>query len=47
MLANLIKPKQYGTDVFRIARNECSDALWIKKRYTKDNRYGRELFYIL
>jgi hypothetical protein len=41
LIANLIKPKQFGTDVFRIARNECADALWMKKRYIKENKYGR------
>ena len=46
-ISNLIKPKQFGIDVFRIGRNECADALWMKKRYTKENRYGRELVYIL
>jgi len=46
-ICNLIKPKQFGNDVFRIGRNECADALWMKKRYTKENRYGRELVYIL
>lgn len=34
-ICNILKPKQFGCDVFQIARNECNDATWIKKRYLK------------
>jgi hypothetical protein len=46
-ICNILKPKQYGCDVFRIARNECNDATWMKKRYIKDNKFSRELLYLL
>jgi hypothetical protein len=34
-ICNILKPKQFGCDVLRIAREECSDATWMKKRYVK------------